>query len=285
MNQLVQLAVTSVNKGDKSRAIEYLKQAIASNANDVDAWLVLSALVDQEDRKRQCLNRVLALDPVNRIAREELLKLNHAAIGNTPTPKTPNLPQDKPVQVSVPRPVAVPVIANLPKNLPAQNFMAPVSTVAQPQTLSQPATLQMKVGKPLVFRHPTFILIAVYSFGLIFAGSSVLALQDTTAFFVSCGLFFASLVSVWVVSAKVEVSGKGIAISRMFGLFRVRMEWGEIKKVKSLAAGQGLKLSPKKGLSLTIPSQVNGYLAIVQILQQKRPDLFVLVSSRRVHTR
>jgi hypothetical protein len=178
----------------------------------------------------------------------------------------------------------VPVIANLPKNLPAQNFMAPASNVAQPQTLSQPSTLQMKVGKPLVFRHPTILLIAAYSFAIIFSGSSVLAIQDTTIFFVSCGLFFAALISVWVVSAKVEVSGKEIAVSRMFGLFRVRMEWGEIKKVKPLAAGQGLKLSPKKGLSLTIPSQVNGYLAIVQILQQRRPDLFGMVSSR-VHTR
>jgi hypothetical protein len=281
MHQLVQLAVTTANKGDKNKAMEYLKQAIASNANDVDAWLVLSALVDQEDRKRQCLNRVLALEPVNQIARKELLKLDRAAMGNVPIPQSSSLPQDRSTQVSVPQHVASATtqLSDSSKGSPVQNFAPPISAVEQPQTLSQPVASQKRIDKPLVFRYPILILIATYSFGLLFGCFSILALQDTTTFLVSCGLFLATLASVWIVSAKVEISEKGIITSRMFGLSMAQAEWGEIEQVKSIAAGQILELITRKGASLKVTSQVSGYPAIVQALQQKRPDLFGMVSS------
>jgi hypothetical protein len=282
MNQLVQLAVTAANKGEKNKAMEYLKQVIASNANDLDAWLVLSALVDQEDRKRQCLNRVLALDPVNQIAREELLKLDRAAMGSIPIPKTSNLSQDKPLQVSVSRPIVAPAATqwtDLSKSSPAKNFMEPASTLAQPQTLSQTAISQKLIEKPRVFRYPIFILIATYSFALILGCFSVFSLQDINTFLFSCVIFFVTLGSVWFVSAKVEVNEKGIVASRMFGLSIAQAEWGEIKQIKPTATGQALELITQKGSSFKVSSQVSGYPEIVQILREKRPDLFGMVSS------
>jgi hypothetical protein len=282
MDQLVQLAVTTANKGDKNKAMEYLKQAIASNVRDVDAWLVLSALVDQEDRKRQCLNRVLALDPVNRIAREELLKLDRAAMGGTSIPQTSILPEDKQTQVSVSQPVAASATSQLldSSNIQSdQSFATPPSNIKQPQTLSRPVASQKSIEKPRIFRYPILILVAAYSFGLFFACASILALQDTTAFLVSCSLFLATLVSVWIVSAKVEVSEKGIIASRMFGLSRGQMGWGEIEQVRSIAGGQTLELIARKDSSLKVTSQVSGYPEIVQILREKRPDLFGMAPS------
>ena len=72
MHQFVQSALEAANQGDKNKAIDFIKQVLAANPNDVDAWLVLAAVVDDPERKRQCLKRVLTLDPTNQIAREEI---------------------------------------------------------------------------------------------------------------------------------------------------------------------------------------------------------------------
>ena len=242
MHQLVQLAVATANKGDKNKAVEYLKQVIASNAKDVDAWLVLSALVDLEDRKRQCLNRVLALDPVNQIAREELLKLDRAAMGKFSTPQASNLLQDKPAQISTPQPVTF-TTTEFPNSSKGSFLQSSISSLsAQPQTVLQPSTSQKIIEKPRVFRYPIFILIATYSFALILGCLSAFSLQDTSTFLLSCIIFLFTLGSVWFVSAKVEVSEKGIIASRMFGLSMSQVDWGEIKQVKSAVTGQSLNL-------------------------------------------
>src|SRR5512142_3415116 len=89
MQPLVQAAIDAANQGDNNKALELCKQALTSNPDDVDAWLVVAAVVDQPERKRLCLNRVLALDPANQIARDELLDMDRAALGGAP----PSAPQ------------------------------------------------------------------------------------------------------------------------------------------------------------------------------------------------
>ena len=63
MQPLVQSAIDAANRGENNKALEFLKQALAANPNDVDAWLVVAAVVEQPERKRQCLNRVLYAGP------------------------------------------------------------------------------------------------------------------------------------------------------------------------------------------------------------------------------
>src|SRR5512143_250947 len=84
MQPLVQSAIDAAKRGENNKALELLKQALAANPNDIDAWLVVAAVVEQPERKRQCLNRVLSLDPTNRIARDELLEMDRAAMGGQP---------------------------------------------------------------------------------------------------------------------------------------------------------------------------------------------------------
>jgi hypothetical protein len=56
--------------------------------------LVLAATFDDLEKKRQCLNKVLTFDPVNQIARDELLEMDRAFLGGRssqppePTPRT-----------------------------------------------------------------------------------------------------------------------------------------------------------------------------------------------------
>src|SRR5688500_18338935 len=102
MHPVIQSAINAAKQGDKSQAVEYIKQVLTANPKDVDAWLVLAAVVDEPERKRQCLNRVLSLDPTNRVARESLLEMDHAAMKGMP-PFTP-----EPASISTPKPLATP---------------------------------------------------------------------------------------------------------------------------------------------------------------------------------
>lgn len=88
MHQFVESAIEAAKQGDNNKALAFLKQVLNSNPDDVDAWLVLAAVVDDSQHKRQCLNRVLKLDPVNQVAREELLEMDRAEMGGAP-PATP----------------------------------------------------------------------------------------------------------------------------------------------------------------------------------------------------
>lgn len=262
MNQHINAALAAINKGDKNAAMEFLKQAIAANANDIEAWLVLSAVVGEPERKRQCLNRVLALDPTHRIAREELLKLDRLAMGSSPIPQSPDLIQEKPIQSATLKSTAP---------MPVQ----PPAPEVRPQIPQKAADVsQFIIQKPITFRYSVFILIATYLFSSIFGCFSIFSLQSPTSFLLYCGIFLVSLISIWTVSAKVVISEKGITASRMFGLSVGQMGWDEIAQIKSTAAGQVLELAAKNGHSLKVTSQVSGYPTIVRILQRKRPDLF-----------
>lgn len=90
MHELVKSAIEAEKSGDRKRAQGYLKQVLTENPKDVDAWLVLAATFDDPEKKRQCLNKVLAIDPVNQIARDELLEMDRAYLrGESNQPPEP----------------------------------------------------------------------------------------------------------------------------------------------------------------------------------------------------
>ncbi|MBI5953092.1 MAG: hypothetical protein HY865_15655 [Chloroflexi bacterium] len=276
MNQFVNSALASIKQGDKNKAIELLKQAIASSQNDVDAWLVLSALMDHPERKRQCLNRVLTLEPANRIAREEMLKLDRAAMGNAMAAQPSHPVQEKSVQVSSPQ--VEPVQAQQPALNTRVDFGAESSN-PQPRPMSKPAVSQQRFSKPLVFRYPILILLATYAFAVLFFIFNIFAIADVTLFLTVCGINLVFLISIWMVSAKVEISEEGISSSRMFGVVYSQVKWNDIESAKP--AAQGLNLVARDGSSVKITSQVSGYSSVIKILRERRPDLFDITPSVR----
>jgi hypothetical protein len=267
MNQYVNAALAALKQGDKNKATEQLKQAIAANQQDVDAWLVLSTLMDPE-RKRQCLNRVLALEPTNKIAREEMLKLDRAAMGNAPIAQSPRPIQEKTVQSNFSQPAPV-----------SQDYFRAETSSARPQSVPRPAASQQRFSKPLVFRYPILILLATYAFAVLFFIFNIFAIADITLFLTVCGINLVFLISIWMVSAKIEINDEGISSSRMFGMIWAQVKWDEIKSVKP--AGQGLSLAAQNGSSVKITSQVSGYPSVVKILRERRPDLFDITPSVR----
>jgi len=260
MHQFVQSAIEAAKQGDNNKAVEFLKQVLNANPNDVDAWLVLAAVMDDPKRKRQCLNRVLTLDPVNMMAREELMEMDRAEMGGAPL----SSPEVDPVSTS-----AYQSASPLPKTQPAP----------QPKPSSK-----VRAEKPQVFKFSIVTRIIIYALAVMFACSFALALQDVNNLLIPCGLFFIVLPGVWIVSAQVEMSEKGIRTSRMFGLMSSQVAWGEIAKIKSNSMQSNLQLITKKGNSIKVTSQVDGYPRIVDVLRNKRPDLFGMTPKQPTQT-
>lgn len=277
MHQFVQSAIDAANQGDKNKAMSFLKEVLSANPTDVDAWLVLAAVVDEPQRKRQCLNRVLALDPVNKLAREELLEMDRAEMGGTPPPTLEHAPP------FMPEPPRSEISMSLESNRPATQ---PTPTKAKHVSLndwkeeSPKAKPQVRPGlkpraeKPQVFKYSTISRIATYILAVLFGCSFLFALQDVTLLLIPCGAFLLILPAVWIVSGQVELSEKGIRTSRLFGLIGSQVGWDEIARIQSKQ--NHLALIPKKGSPVNVTTQVVGYPVIVETLRQKRPDLFNL---------
>src|SRR5215212_631936 len=70
-------AEQAARRGQREAAYQLMCQALRENPSYVKAWLSMSKLVDDPARQRECLERVLALEPHNEAARDgiEILRL------------------------------------------------------------------------------------------------------------------------------------------------------------------------------------------------------------------
>lgn len=60
---LFKQAVELYKKGDRQAAHKYMRQVLLEDPSYVPGWLWMSALVEDEDQQRQCLERALSIDP------------------------------------------------------------------------------------------------------------------------------------------------------------------------------------------------------------------------------
>jgi hypothetical protein len=169
MHQFVQSAIEAAKQGDNNKALAFIKQVLNANPNDVDAWLVLAAIVDDPQRKRQCLKRVLTLDPVNQVAREELLEMDRAEMGGAPPFTEDPLAQapEKPAPVSKPKSQPKPIRMDshpdedlITKPAPHQATRVtlqewPEETLKQTAQKPKPSS-KGRTEKPQVFKYPLF---------------------------------------------------------------------------------------------------------------------------------
>lgn len=272
MHPLVQSAFDAANQGDKPKAIELVRQALTTNPNDVEAWLVLAAVVDDPQRRRQCLNRVLTIDPTNQIARDELLDMDRGYMSAAPS---------QPVAESVstvqaqPEPVPYSSSAFTYESAPAiEQTEFPAQPAATPKTPQPKPASKPQTEKPQVFRYSWVTQIITYVFFALFSCATLIGFMDLTAAIVPCGLALVMLPVIWIISAQVEVSEKGIRASQLYGLTSSYVGWEGIASIKSNSMQQNLQLITRKGNSIKVSSQLSGYPIIIEILRRKRPDLF-----------
>ena len=71
-SDFTQKGIAAVKVGNLSLARQLLNAALAEDPNDVQAWLWMSGIVHTPAEKRQCLRRVLEIDPANAAAKRGL---------------------------------------------------------------------------------------------------------------------------------------------------------------------------------------------------------------------
>lgn len=277
MHQFVQSAIEAAKQGDNAKALAFLKQVLNANPNDVDAWLVLAAVVDDPQRKRQCLKRVLTLDPVNMVAREELEDMDRAEMGYPAD--TFGLTQDgsAPVSTASYEPEKSSSYYSYDPSAfePEPVKQAPPPTKAPPQTPA-PRKSPKKQGneKPQVFQYSlvwrVFMYIATALFGAI--GLLMLFSREFSVGMSFIGISALFLIVIMFVLPTVEMTSTGIRTSGLFSSGEAK--WDEIVKMKSNTMKSRMELTKRNKQMVYVSSQVSGYSQIVETLRQKRPDLF-----------
>lgn len=81
----IEQAQEAVGAGDKAAARRLLAQVLKSNPGEETAWLLMASAVDSEQQRRECLQRVLAIDPHNGPARRALERMEHVVSPPQPT--------------------------------------------------------------------------------------------------------------------------------------------------------------------------------------------------------
>lgn len=72
MSETLQRAITEIRSGDKETGQRLLAEVIRNDPHNETAWLWMSSAIDSDDHRRYCLERVLAINPQNQTARQEL---------------------------------------------------------------------------------------------------------------------------------------------------------------------------------------------------------------------
>ena len=243
MDQLVQSALDAANRGDKNKLSQTIQQALTSDLNDIDSLLALASLTDESTKKRQLLNRVLSLDATNKAARETILEMDRAELASYHSHSTPAPASGEPSHAS-------------------QSYRA-----------QEPASIPS--GKTKVFRYSKTWLVVLSVFATLSCCAtlwfaSIKITHPTSLPFLIMALILG--LTALTISARIEVNDAGICMYAMPG--STEMNWNEIASIKWEPLRRNLELRSDIGELITISSQIIGYRTIVEILQQKRPDLF-----------
>ena len=120
MHELINQAQAALLSGDLTRARGHLAHVIQQEPLNVLAWLMLSEVVHEPERQRECLQRVLALEPQNQTAQKRLAALDQ------PTTMIQATQLSTPLKPRQPQP-AQPIIA---PQTPASATMQPISLIS-----------------------------------------------------------------------------------------------------------------------------------------------------------
>lgn len=83
-------AKAAASSGNTKAALAILRQVIMQDPRNVDAWLVLADIVEKPEQAKECLERVLQIDPNNRIAQQKLLGKQPLQPQDTASPQMPS---------------------------------------------------------------------------------------------------------------------------------------------------------------------------------------------------
>jgi hypothetical protein len=79
VENLLNEGITALKAGQRTKARALLQEVVRQRPDDVTAWLWLSGAVEMDAERRQCLEKVLVIDPKNPHAQRGLEKLSVVA--------------------------------------------------------------------------------------------------------------------------------------------------------------------------------------------------------------
>jgi Tfp pilus assembly protein PilF len=128
VERLLREGIAALKAGDNTRARELLGQAIRHNPRDERLWLWLSGAVETDAERRQCLERVLTINPQNAAARNGLAMIAAAAAAPI-APVAPAIAASSGTAAppSARAVAAIPVAAPPPEPPPVADIGAPVA--------------------------------------------------------------------------------------------------------------------------------------------------------------
>ncbi len=86
----LQQAIAAIKAGDKAAGRRLLAEVIRNDPRNEAAWLWMSAVLDSDEQRRTCLERVLAINPDSATARQGLARLGPASQPPLSPPDTPS---------------------------------------------------------------------------------------------------------------------------------------------------------------------------------------------------
>jgi hypothetical protein len=142
--------------------------------------------------------------------------------------------------------------------------------------LQDPSSSDLREA-PLTLRYSIVHQLLVY----LFIACAVLAGLSIVREMVGLVILGVSLmIPLWFVSAVIEIGDSGLNVSRLFGLIRSEIPWRDIREIRSAILGQGMIVIPRAGKTVEISARVHGYPFLIDLLRQKRPDLFPAEAAR-----
>jgi hypothetical protein len=142
-NEILQQAFSLYQAGDKKQACEMLKVLVKQKPGNANAWYGLAICLDEESKKRYCLEKVLAIDPSHEKARQMLEKMLSASRfnHNLSTPVTSAAAQSAPLSVKAePAKSATTKTGPLPIKDEKENNNWPKRVDAQPAPIQKKTT-------------------------------------------------------------------------------------------------------------------------------------------------
>lgn len=135
MNQEEHLekAIQLIQAGERAQAQRLLTEILSADSRHEGAWLWLAVCVDQVERKRYCLQKILGINPTNEQARRQLQELD-AAAAEVPIP-APEVAETILTSLEEPQTKPVEAVASSAKSLAE----APLAAASLPPEGATPA--------------------------------------------------------------------------------------------------------------------------------------------------
>jgi hypothetical protein len=138
----LQEAIQAIKRGDKDQARRLLKHVVREEPKNEQAWLWLSAVLTSPQQQRDCLQRVLQINPANQQAVRGL-ELLEAAAAPTPAPAPPEPARAVPAfPASATTPDPEPQSTVAPQQHSDDAFALPASATSDPEPQSRIAPQQ-----------------------------------------------------------------------------------------------------------------------------------------------